>query len=513
MSKVKFIIIFIVITGFGAAWYYFWGREKAPAYETISAKLGNIVQEIDVTGKIVPLDKVELAFEKGGRIVKINADVGDTVSRGGILAELDNSELLAEMSQKESQVKAEEARLEELQRGSRPEELKISKVKVENAEVLLEDAKKNAVDKIQDSYTKSDDAIRNKIDTLYSNPRTKSPTLVVYDPSAYQSRQELEASRIVMESVLVEWNSELAKLVDFQNLASDILNAKTRVGEIKKFLEKIALLVNGLTPSSSLSQTTINTYRSDTATARTNADTALGNLTSADEKMRSAQSAMVLAENELALKQAGATRESISAKEAELEFAKASVDSVKAQLGKLVLRSPINGVVSGAFAKTGEIIAANKIIFSLISDNGVEAEANIPEVDIAKIKKGDKALITLDAYGVDTEFEAELYKIDPAETIVEGVATYRATFQFAKKDGRIKPGMTANISVKGPSQANVLVIPQRAVISKNGNRFVRVLKGKEIVETEVKTGLRGSDGNVEITDGLKNGDIVILFQK
>jgi len=82
-----------------------------------------------------------------------------------------------------------------------------------------------------------------------------------------------------------------------------------------------------------------------------------------------------------------------------------------------------------------------------------------------------------------------------------------------KKDGRIKPGMTANISVKGPSQANVLVIPQRAVISKNGNRFVRVLKGKEIVETEVKTGLRGSDGNVEITDGLKNGDIVILFQK
>jgi len=82
-----------------------------------------------------------------------------------------------------------------------------------------------------------------------------------------------------------------------------------------------------------------------------------------------------------------------------------------------------------------------------------------------------------------------------------------------KKDGRIKPGMTANISVKGPSRENVLVLPQRAVISKNGNRFVRVLNGKEIFETEIKTGLRGSDGNVEITEGLKDGDIVILFQK
>src|SRR3989344_9267520 len=238
MSKIKFIIIFIVITGFGAAWYYFWGREKAPAYETISAKLGNIVQEIDVTGKIIPLDKVELAFEKGGRIVKINADVGDAVSRGEILAELDNSELLADLAQKESQVKAEEARLEELKRGSRPEELKILEVKVENAEVLLEDAKKNAVDKIQDSYTKSDDAIRNKIDSLYSNSRTKSPTLVVYDPSAYQSRQELEYTRVVIESVLLEWNFELAGLAVSQNLSADILNAKKRLGQIKDFLEK-----------------------------------------------------------------------------------------------------------------------------------------------------------------------------------------------------------------------------------------------------------------------------------
>ena len=236
MSKIKFIIIFIVIMGFGAAWYSFWGREKIPEYETIAAKLGNIAQEIDVTGKIIPLDKVELAFEKGGRIVKINADVGDAVSRGEILAELDNSELLADLAQKESQVKAEEARLEELKRGSRPEELKILEVKVENAEVLLEDAKKNAVDKIQDSYTKSDDAIRNKIDSLYSNSRTKFPTLVVYDPSAYQSRQELEAGRVIIENVLVEWNSELAGLAVSQNLSADILNAKKRLGQIKDFL-------------------------------------------------------------------------------------------------------------------------------------------------------------------------------------------------------------------------------------------------------------------------------------
>src|SRR3990167_1748291 len=157
MNKIKYIIVFIIIIGAWVAWYYCWGREKPLDYETVSAKLGNISQEINVTGKIIPLDKVELAFEKGGRIVKINADVGDTVSRGWILAELDNSELLAEISQKKSQVKAEEARLEELKRGSRPEELKILEVKVENAKALLEDAEKNMIDKIQDSYTKSDE--------------------------------------------------------------------------------------------------------------------------------------------------------------------------------------------------------------------------------------------------------------------------------------------------------------------------------------------------------------------
>jgi len=82
---------------------------------------------------------------------------------------------------------------------------------------------------------------------------------------------------------------------------------------------------------------------------------------------------------------------------------------------------------------------------------------------------------------------------------------------FTKEDERIKPGMTANIDIVGASRQGVLAIPQRAVIQKSEGKIVRVITKEEIQEIGVTTGLRGSDGFIEITEGLFEGDIVITF--
>ncbi|MFQ5676657.1 MAG: efflux RND transporter periplasmic adaptor subunit, partial [bacterium] len=155
---------------------------------------------------------------------------------------------------------------------------------------------------------------------------------------------------------------------------------------------------------------------------------------------------------------------------------------------------------------------ANSILVSVISAGRFEIEANVPEADVAKLEIGDTARMTLDAYGDDIVFEARVSKIDPAETVIEGVATYKTTLQFVGGESRAKPGMTANIDILTDSRENVIVIPQRAVITKDGERFVRIETGEEEPEERpVQIGLRGFDGNVEIIEGLEEGEKVITF--
>ena len=103
--------------------------------------------------------------------------------------------------------------------------------------------------------------------------------------------------------------------------------------------------------------------------------------------------------------------------------------------------------------------------------------------------------------------------MDPAEIIIEGVATYKVTLQFIEEDERIRSGMTANVDIIGDSRVGVLAVSQRALIRKNGEKTVKVLHGQEITEVKVETGLRGSDGNIEILSGLQEGDTVIIFSE
>lgn len=512
--KIYAIIAVIIIIGAGA--YFFFPGAAAPAYESALAEKGSVIQEVSVTGKVKPASSVDLAFETSGRVIWVNALVGDRVFAGQSLAQLYNADLQAQLNQAEATLKTQEAKLDELKKGTRLEEIQVYEVKVQNAEISLEEAKKNLVNKIKDAYTKSDDAIRNKADQLFDNPRGPYPNFK-YNIIDSSLKIDIEARRAVLEQMLIAWNSSLVNLEGIGNLGQYALDAKQNLDNIKTFLDKMASAVNTLSSSSSISQTIIDGYKTDISTARTNTNTAIDNLAAADEKLKTAESSLILVENELALKKAGSVPEQISAQEAQVEYAKASVENYKAMISKTILRSPINGVITKQDAKAGEFASTQAILVSIISVKNFQVETNVPEADIAKIKINDAAKITLDAYGDEVIFSAKVIKIDPAETVIEGVSTYKTTLEFEKEDNKIKSGMTANIDILAEKKENVIFVPQRAVIEKDRKKIVRMVEAmdskEDIKEVEVKTGLRGSDGAIEIIEGLKEGDKVVTFMK
>jgi HlyD family secretion protein len=500
-----------IIIVFGGGFLYVRNRNSGPTYDSIVVSRRDITQSVSVTGTVKPVHRVDLAFEKTGKIARVSVKTGDAVKVGQTLVALDASDVAAELAQAQAQVKVQEAKLDGLVRGTRAEELQVEKVKVANADSALTEAKQGLVDALRDAYTKSDDAIYNKVDQFFSSPRSANPQ-INFASLNLQFKTDVEFARLSTESVLMSWAASLDSLSRESDLTLAVTATKTNLASIAALLNKAATALNSVSGTPTLSQATLDAYRADISTARASINTAISNISTADEKAKSSASARTLAEQELALAQAGATTEDVSGQKAAVDEAKANAQSLRAALDKTVIRSPLNGIVTKEDANVGEIINAKDIVVSLISAGEFEIEANVPEADVAKLHKGDFARVTLDAYGSDVQFSGTVVATDPAETIVEGVPAYKTTFQFAQKDARIRSGMTANIDVMTDKRARVLALPERALVTSGSGKKVRVVRSDGTLEERaVETGLRGSDGSVEITKGIAEGETVVVF--
>lgn len=496
IKKPIVIISILVIFGLAIGGYFYFGGEKKSTFDIIVAKRADLIQEVSVTGRVDPAQSVELAFEKSGRVVAVYANVGKQVLAGQKLVVLENADLQAQLNQAEANVKSEQARLDGLKVGARPEDIAVSQAASDKAKQDLENF-----------YTSSLNTLSSSYNTIYNAHTTVTTLRNDYFSVADQGGIKVEDNRININNNLVKAKTSIDQAIGTDNIdlaISDSVNYLNSVLTSLQIIRDQCDLGIYYSKVSSTDKTSLDTQK-------TNINTALADVTTVQSNIASQNIVIEQLNSQLRLKQAGSSDQDIQAQEAKVESVVASVQSIKAQITKTIISAPISGVVTKQNAKIGEIVSANTVIVSLISASQFEIEANIPEADIAKVKLGNIAKVTLDAYGNDVNFDAKVTAIDPAETIIDGVATYKTTFQFTDKDERIKSGMTANIDISTEKRENVIVIPQRAVVTKNGDKIVRILNGEVPKEVKVKIGLRGSDGNIEIIEGLNEGDKVITF--
>ena len=492
LLKRPWVTVAVVALVAGGYWYFSSSETATPTGYAVVER-GTVSQVVSVTGKVEPASNADLSFEKGGRIAYVYHGVGERVGVGAALVSLENGDISAELAQARAVAKAQTAKLEELKKGTRPEDIFISEVDVENA-------KNEIINGIKSGYVNSDDAIRNKVDQLMSNPKSSSPQ-INFSVGNSELENDIENGRQTIESMLISWSSSMVGMNNAQDVLPYAVEARNNLKIVQSYMDNVALAVNSLQSNTTLSQTTVDAYKAAVLAGRTNVTNAMNSLAASVEKLRTAES-------KLALKKAGTVKEQITAQEAEVESAEASILNLQAQLAKTVIRSPIAGIVTKQVAKAGEIAGAGAVLTSVISDAKYEIEASVAEADIAKIKLGDEAQVTLDAYGNDVVFAASVTSIDPAETVIDGVPTYKTTLQFKTSDDRIKSGMTANTDISGAKRENVLFLPGRAISGKGTAKTVSIIDGDATREVTIETGLRGSNGDVEIISGLKEGDRV-----
>jgi multidrug efflux pump subunit AcrA (membrane-fusion protein) len=197
--------------------------------------------------------------------------------------------------------------------------------------------------------------------------------------------------------------------------------------------------------------------------------------------------------------------------EADVERARAALESAEVDRSFTVLRSPIAGVVASVATQEGETVAAglNAPTFVTIVDLArLQVNAYVDEVDIGKVATGQHAVFTVDAFPA-RDFTGRVAAIYPTATIQDNVVKYIVALDIdGEYAGLLRPEMTASVRIE-LDERTVLAVPVRAIRQDAGRSVVHVVSGDRPEVRPVRVGWR--DGSwAEITDGLAEGERILL---
>ncbi len=162
-------------------------------------------------------------------------------------------------------------------------------------------------------------------------------------------------------------------------------------------------------------------------------------------------------------------------------------------------------------AQVGQVVSPGAPVLSLVNNGGLKIETYVSEADVAKIKVGDTAQVTLDAFGTGTAFSATVTTVDSAETQVNGVPSYLITLHFTNAEPQVKDGMTGNVHIVLAEDDNVIAVPSGLVLNEGNQYFVLVKTPAGTEQKQVQIGLVGDNGTTEITSGVSEGDTLVNF--
>lgn len=493
-------------------------EDGLPAYESFVVERGTIAHVVSVTGHLEPTVRLELAFPVGGILDGLTAQEGSYISAGSVLATLRAAEDEAAVREARARVEREQAIYAELAAPLRDVAVAVEDAKVAQATQTERAARETARVTLARAYIYADDALHEEVDELFDEAggsqfgiayQSGNTTYFIQDD--YQTTRQLNEYRKVAEQAL----ASLKTRADTSDVSEALVHADSDLRVIETFVNLLARTINGYVGENTTEQAVYDAFQTTVASARTALATARSEVASARSTHVQAVAAAARAEGERTLAAAGASSEALRTQQAAIILAERSLDLAKARAAHKVLTAPVAGRVSRVEPDVGETVQPYVPVVELIADDGVyEVEAYIPEADIAEVALGDQAIITLDAFRRDQIFRGEVVRIALTETQREGVPTYKTTLVLTDVPDPslvLRPGMTADIDITTDSRAGVLSVPTRSVLSKDGSSYVRVVVGDTFVERMVETGLRSSVGTVEVVQGLREGEEVVLY--
>jgi HlyD family secretion protein len=421
---------------------------------TVPVTSRNVTLRIKSSGKVVPVQTVNLSPNTSGLLVELLVDQGDTVKQGQIIARMDNADLQAQLIQARANLAKAEAQLAQARAGSRPEEISQARARLAQAEAQLAAARAgNRPEEIEQARAQVE---------------------------AAQAKANLTSSRVQRNRELYQQGA-----ISQDKLDEVIADDRSATASLQEVQRRVSLLESG-TRSEEIAQ-----RQAAVAEAR-----------QALRQLEKGSRPEEIASSEASVAAAGGELKAVQVK-LEDTIIRAPFPGVITQKyateGAFV--TPTTSASSTASATSSSIVAIAR---------GLEVLAQVPEVDIGQIKVGQQVEIVADSFP-DQVFKGRVRLVSPEAVVEQNVTSFQVRIALVTGQNELRSGMNVDLTVLGEAVQDALLVPTAAIVTdRQGQTGVLIPNQQNEAEfRSVKIGSAVQD-QTQIVSGLNEGDRVFL---
>ncbi|MDZ7993404.1 MAG: efflux RND transporter periplasmic adaptor subunit [Nostoc sp. EfeVER01] len=420
---------------------------------TVPVAAQNVTLRITASGKVVPVQSVNISPKNPGVLSQLYVEQGDRIQQGQILARMDSAGIEAQRSQYRANLAQSQAQLAQAVAGSRPQEIAQAKARLAQAQAQLAAAKAgNRPQEIAQSQSQVD---------------------------AAQARVNYTSEQVKRYQYLYKEGAERKQLLD--QAISDDKSARASLEEAKKRL--------------SLVQSGSRTEEIDQRQAAVN----------------EARAALVLLEDGTRSEEIVQRQAAVASAEAQLKGVQVQLEDtiIRAPLSGIVTQkyaepgafvTPTTSASTSASATSSSIVAVAR---------GLEILAQVPEADLGRIKQGQQVEIVADAYP-DQVFKGHVRLIAPEAVVEQGVTSFQVRVALDTGIDQLRSGLNVDLTFLGDRVNNALVLPTVSIVTEKGKTGVLVPDAKNKPQfREVTVGAQIQD-QTQILGGVKEGDRIFV---
>ena len=514
--------------------------ESAPQTTTVST--GAITASVSASGKVVSPGDIAVAPTVSGTLIAVNVAVGQHVTQGQVLAQVDPASqkqaleqaINGQTSAKNALFNAQTA-LDKLKKVKTADEIKQAELQLASQKASVDTAQQTLDDQTVllaanvATYQASVDAAKKSLDDTTAN---QADAAVGYQNSVDASKTSLDASQTTFDNysrifsgLTLEFCNSLSVtssncstyLSNYNSLQSAKNSYNNALLSQKTSLKKDAQTLAGLQVAYQNAQTSQTTNLKKDAISLANYKKAVVTAKAAFDLYVTTQA---IANAPATQADLDAAQRAIDAAAAGIKSAQASYDTAARNLAGTTVKAPVEGDVASISATVGQNAptATNKTggvvsgFIVLTNVSALRVQASFSEADASKIVAGQSTSYSFEAMPTVTA-SGLVARIDILPTTTNNVVTYTVDMDITGGVPGLKPGMTTTATITTGNVPNALRVTAQAVTTRGTSSTVRIAKtvnGKQtFTATPVVVGLKG-DSFVEIQSGVKEGDVVAL---
>ena len=463
------------------------GAVNAAERETAKATIGNITSSITGSGTIESSATKNIASEVSADVLNVNVEVGDKVSKGDILIELDKT--------------AYDTKIRELNKNISKLASNVNSYKKDISNLYVYATKSGYVSNLNlevgDSVNKNSTIMQITNDEYY----------YISCQVNYNSGLKLvvgDSAKVMLVDTLTYLDGEVSYVSDLKEISDSGTPLQAVEVKIKNpgytldGLLAAVTLGTGTSAVKAVSNVNITSSKSSSFKAQSSGTVTTLNVRNGDY-VNTGDLVMILENDDLS--------ESLSDAVSSLNDAYEDLNNEKENLDFYTIVAPIDGVVTSINVSEGDYVRSESNLMTIVNNDNVEFQIDVDELDINDVTVGAEVKVTIDALEetATTPLIGYVTNISIEGNSMNSVTSYPVTVSLEGSD-EIKMGMNCSAEIIIQSKENVLTVPVEAVSTRKDEYYVSLTDG---TEAKVEVGLY-DDTNIEIVSGLTEGDEVYL---